>query len=201
MGLSSGFVRSGTGGRWMRARRRSGRRRRVSSSFWLVSSLPPSLPLPHLPFLPCGFPLTSIPPVNLVVLPGQFPDPAKAKNDMDEFADANENRLIKLLKSAMDPQTDLKTLVKINVSPFSLLTHGRWTQTDRYSSFLSFPHRPSLAVDALPTSFRPCPSSSDEVPCLASTPPLSRLSSSASKGSHLRPPPQDRPRISLQRSQ
>lgn len=36
---------------------------------------------------------------------------------MDEFADANENRLIKLLKGAMDPQTDLKTLVKINVRP------------------------------------------------------------------------------------
>lgn len=39
---------------------------------------------------------------------------------MDEFADANENRLIKLLKGAMDPQTELKTLVKINVRPARL---------------------------------------------------------------------------------
>lgn len=54
-------------------------------------------------------------PRAVVARPGQFPDPTKAKNDMDEFADANENRLIKLLKAAMDPQTDLKTLVKINV--------------------------------------------------------------------------------------
>jgi hypothetical protein len=49
---------------------------------------------------------------------------------MEEFADANENRLIKLLKGAMDPQTDLKTLVKINVRPGVPLTcHGPWTLT------------------------------------------------------------------------
>lgn len=44
------------------------------------------------------------------------PDPSKAVLDLQEFAEANENRLYRLLRSAMDPQTDLKTLVKINVS-------------------------------------------------------------------------------------
>lgn len=46
----------------------------------------------------------------------QFPDPSKGVSDLKKFAEANEDRLYKLLKSAMDPQTDLKTLVKINVS-------------------------------------------------------------------------------------
>ncbi|KAH0834786.1 hypothetical protein J3R83DRAFT_10387 [Lanmaoa asiatica] len=42
----------------------------------------------------------------------QFPDPQKAAEDMHEFARANENRLYKLLKTCMDPQSDLKSIVK-----------------------------------------------------------------------------------------
>ncbi|KAL7414966.1 armadillo-type protein [Mrakia frigida] len=44
----------------------------------------------------------------------QFSDPAKAVSDLKKFAEANEDRLYRVLKSAMDPQTDLKTLVKLN---------------------------------------------------------------------------------------
>ncbi|KAF9235796.1 armadillo-type protein [Melanogaster broomeanus] len=42
----------------------------------------------------------------------QFPDPQKAADDLQTFARANENRLYKLLKTCMDPQSDLKSIVK-----------------------------------------------------------------------------------------
>ncbi|KAF8434558.1 cohesin-associated protein Pds5 [Boletus edulis BED1] len=42
----------------------------------------------------------------------QFPDPVKAAEDLHEFAKANENRLYKLLKTCVDPQSDLKSIVK-----------------------------------------------------------------------------------------
>ena len=45
-------------------------------------------------------------------IPGQFPDPQKASEDLHDFAKANENRLYKLLKTCMDPQSDLKSIVK-----------------------------------------------------------------------------------------
>ncbi|KAH8116096.1 armadillo-type protein [Phellopilus nigrolimitatus] len=41
-----------------------------------------------------------------------FPDPQKAAEDLQTFAKVNEQRLYKLLKTCMDPQTDLKGLVK-----------------------------------------------------------------------------------------
>ncbi|KAG6907699.1 hypothetical protein DXG01_007755 [Tephrocybe rancida] len=41
-----------------------------------------------------------------------FPDPFKAIEDLEAFAKLNESRLYKLLKACMDPQTDLKGLVK-----------------------------------------------------------------------------------------
>lgn len=43
---------------------------------------------------------------------GQFPDPQKAAEDLHDFARANENRLYRLLKTCMDPQSDLKSIVK-----------------------------------------------------------------------------------------
>lgn len=61
---------------------------------------------------------------------GQFPDPAKAISDLKKFAEANEDRLYKILKSAMDPQTELKTLVKLNVSSSSLLSWPRFVPLD-----------------------------------------------------------------------
>jgi len=48
--------------------------------------------------------------LNLVL--GQFPDPQKAAEDMHDFAKANENRLYRLLKTCVDPQSDLKSIVK-----------------------------------------------------------------------------------------
>ncbi|GLB39171.1 putative cohesin-associated protein pds5 [Lyophyllum shimeji] len=41
-----------------------------------------------------------------------FPDPSKAIEDLEAFAKLNESRLYKLLKTCMDPQTDLKGLAK-----------------------------------------------------------------------------------------
>ncbi|KAL0069681.1 Sister chromatid cohesion protein pds5 [Marasmius tenuissimus] len=46
------------------------------------------------------------------VLSGQFPDPPKAAEDLRAFANLNENRLYKLLRTCMDVQTDLKGLIK-----------------------------------------------------------------------------------------
>ncbi|KAF5318692.1 hypothetical protein D9619_010650 [Psilocybe cf. subviscida] len=45
-------------------------------------------------------------------LAATFPDPVKAAEDLEAFARLNENRLYKLLKACMDPQTDLKTFAK-----------------------------------------------------------------------------------------
>ncbi|KAI0790526.1 armadillo-type protein [Abortiporus biennis] len=41
-----------------------------------------------------------------------FPDATKATEDLQNFAKMNENRLYKLLKTCLDPQTDLKNLIK-----------------------------------------------------------------------------------------
>jgi hypothetical protein len=48
-----------------------------------------------------------------------FPDPQKASEDLQTFAEKNEGRLYKLLKTCMDLQTDLKSLVKARVSTTS----------------------------------------------------------------------------------
>ncbi|OBZ77502.1 Sister chromatid cohesion protein pds5 [Grifola frondosa] len=46
------------------------------------------------------------------MIAAHFSDPQKATDDLKTFANANEGRLYKLLKTCMDPQTDLKGLVK-----------------------------------------------------------------------------------------
>jgi len=52
-----------------------------------------------------------------------FPDPYQAVEDLTAFAKLNEARLYKLMKTCLDPQTDLKSLVKATVShPLSILT-------------------------------------------------------------------------------
>lgn len=48
-------------------------------------------------------------------LVANFPDQQKAVDDLHAFAQLNENRLYKLLKTCMDPQTDVRTLVKSSV--------------------------------------------------------------------------------------
>ena len=45
-----------------------------------------------------------------------YPDRQKACEDLRAFAKLNENRLYKLMKTCMDPQTDVKALVKATVS-------------------------------------------------------------------------------------
>lgn len=54
---------------------------------------------------------------------GTFADPHKTAEDLHGFAKLNENRLYKLMKTCMDPQTDLKSLIKATVwDIFSQLT-------------------------------------------------------------------------------
>ncbi|KIK94536.1 hypothetical protein PAXRUDRAFT_827895 [Paxillus rubicundulus Ve08.2h10] len=52
--------------------------------------------------------------LNAVIkhLSRQFPDSQKAAEDLQAFAKGNENRLYKLLKTCMDPQSDVRSVVK-----------------------------------------------------------------------------------------
>ncbi|TFK41636.1 armadillo-type protein [Crucibulum laeve] len=45
-------------------------------------------------------------------LASAYPEPHKASEDLNAFAKLNENRLYKLMKTCLDTQTDLKSLVK-----------------------------------------------------------------------------------------
>ena len=55
-----------------------------------------------------------------------FADPAKARKDREAFAEANDARLYKLVKGCVDPQSDLRQIVKAKVSlrPVHLINHG-----------------------------------------------------------------------------
>lgn len=44
-----------------------------------------------------------------------FPDPKRARDDLHKFARMNESRLYSLLKTLLDPQTDLRSLLKTYV--------------------------------------------------------------------------------------
>lgn len=58
---------------------------------------------------------------------GFFPESQKAAEDMQAFAKLNEQRLYKLMGTCMDPQTDLKGLVKAMVRKNKGLIHrGSW---------------------------------------------------------------------------
>ena len=45
-----------------------------------------------------------------------FSDPMKASEDLHSFAKLNENRLYKLMKTSIDPQSDIKSVIKATVS-------------------------------------------------------------------------------------
>lgn len=45
-----------------------------------------------------------------------YGDAGKARKDLHSFASANDPRLYKLVKACVDPQTDLKTLIRAKVS-------------------------------------------------------------------------------------
>ena len=63
--------------------------------------------------------------LGLTSTAAQFSDPQKFAEDLNTFARLNENRLYKLLKTCMDPQTDLKGLVKASVRALSPLYRRR----------------------------------------------------------------------------
>ena len=44
-----------------------------------------------------------------------IPEPTKTTEDLQEFANMNEQRLYKLIKTCMDPKIGLKDLVKASV--------------------------------------------------------------------------------------
>ncbi|KAG9124967.1 hypothetical protein FRC07_009533 [Ceratobasidium sp. 392] len=48
----------------------------------------------------------------ITLLTGMIPESGKQREDLRAFAKLNESRLYKLLRTCMDPQTDLKTLIK-----------------------------------------------------------------------------------------
>ncbi|KAG8679334.1 hypothetical protein FRC08_017041 [Ceratobasidium sp. 394] len=48
----------------------------------------------------------------ITLLTAMIPESAKQREDLQAFAKLNESRLYKLLRTCMDPQTDLKTLIK-----------------------------------------------------------------------------------------
>lgn len=52
-----------------------------------------------------------------------FAEPEKAKRDMEAFASANESRLYKLFKTAVEPQTDLRALIKAKVNTDPLISY------------------------------------------------------------------------------
>ncbi|KAG8906739.1 hypothetical protein FRB99_006230 [Tulasnella sp. 403] len=49
---------------------------------------------------------------TISLISGTFPEPSKVSENLHTFAKVNEGRLYKLLRSCVDPEADLKTLVK-----------------------------------------------------------------------------------------
>src|ERR1700733_8947648 len=91
---------------------------------------------------------------------GTFADPHKTAEDLHGFAKLNENRLYKLMKTCMDPQTDLKSLIKATVRDiYSQLTFTL-TSIDIQNEFskrieqLSAPIAPTMAALLRRSSFR-----------------------------------------------
>ncbi|KAI0075977.1 ARM repeat-containing protein [Panus rudis PR-1116 ss-1] len=76
-------------------------------------------------------------------LAATFPDPHKATEDLKAFAKSNENRLYKLLKICMDPQTDLKTLIK---TTHEFIRRIEQTHAPLLQTFSTFLRRCSLRI-------------------------------------------------------
>ncbi|KAI0689173.1 armadillo-type protein [Cytidiella melzeri] len=74
---------------------------------------------------------------------GLYPDPQRATEDLSEFAKMNEGRLFKLLKTCMDPQTDIKTLVKSSNEFFRRLEQS---SSSTVSTMTTFTRRATLHV-------------------------------------------------------
>ncbi|KAA1473006.1 cohesin-associated protein Pds5 [Dentipellis sp. KUC8613] len=76
--------------------------------------------------------------LNIIVqrISGSMPDPQKAAEDLRAFAKLNEGRLYKLLKTCMDTQTDLKTLVKSSSEFLKRIDQSAVTLHATMSTFL-----------------------------------------------------------------
>ncbi|KAJ8473024.1 hypothetical protein ONZ45_g16446 [Pleurotus djamor] len=72
-----------------------------------------------------------------------FPEPHKASEDLHAFAKLNEGRLYKLLKTCMDPSTDLKGLVKTTNEFVRRMEQASPSLMNTMSSFL---YRCSLRI-------------------------------------------------------
>lgn len=53
--------------------------------------------------------------MKLMRLGQMFADPNKARKDLETFASVNDARLYKLVKGCVDPQSDLRQIVKAKV--------------------------------------------------------------------------------------
>ncbi|KAI0938430.1 hypothetical protein AcW1_001836 [Taiwanofungus camphoratus] len=73
----------------------------------------------------------------------QYPDSQKAGEDLHVFAKLNEGRLYKLLKTCMDPQVDLKSLVK---SSGEFLRRLEQSSASIVSTMSTFLRRSSLRI-------------------------------------------------------
>ncbi|TCD68846.1 hypothetical protein EIP91_009560 [Steccherinum ochraceum] len=87
-------------------------------------------------------------------LAGSFLDPVKASEDLHAFADMNESRLYKLLKSCMDPQTDLKTLVKSSSEFLKRIEQSSSTTVGTMSAFLRRASLRFVNQSSIPTLIR-----------------------------------------------
>lgn len=115
---------------------------------------------------------------HLALRLARLPDPTKATEDLKKFVKANEKQLYKLLRILMDPQTDLKLLLKSHVRPFPCPLSGSLAD----ASSATRRKKPSAASSkSPPRSSTPSSASSATVPTSSSTAPPSRPSSNASK--------------------
>lgn len=70
-------------------------------------------------------------------LAGRFADPSKASDDLAKFAKLNEQRLYKLLRTLMDPEIDLKTLLKTYAEARRRIADASSSQVDTFDSFIN----------------------------------------------------------------
>lgn len=65
-----------------------------------------------------------------------FPNASKASEDLVKFAKLNDNRLYKLLRTMLEPQTELKSLLKAHVRERLYPAAMLWLTTHSKNSFV-----------------------------------------------------------------
>ncbi|MCO5606325.1 hypothetical protein L7F22_060512 [Adiantum nelumboides] len=66
----------------------------------------------------------------------QLPDPEKAASDLRKFAQANEGRIVRLIKACFDPQSDLKTLIKSRADALRRIEASNANLKDTMAAFI-----------------------------------------------------------------